>query len=751
MKKIKIAVVCTYPPRECGIGTFSKNLINALQKQHECAMEIFVVAMQSPKDEYEFPEIVQYVIRQEHQRDYINAAEYINFSGADICLIQHEYGIYGGESGVFLLSLIHELSIPFYATLHTILETPSFNEKSIIKNVASKAVQLIVMSEKAVSFLTNCYGVAAEKITLIQHGVPDFNIKYRESSKTELNLQNKKVLLTFGLLNRNKGIETVIKALPDVVRKHNDVIYVIMGKTHPMVKMLSGEEYRNYLLRLIEKANIEKYIHFYDKFVTESELIKYLSAADVYVTPYLNKRQITSGTLSYAVGAGAAVLSTPYWHAEEMLAQERGFLFDFGNYSQLSELLLKVLDNPDLLKKTRERAYTYGRKIIWPVIGLEYIKLFNKQSSSLTVNNAGDKEIFPINPAHMPVFSLDHIKRLTDNTGIIQHARYSIPNLKEGYCTDDNARALILSLIAYRQKADNESFRLMEIYLKFLMYMQNDDGTFRNFLSFDKKFLDEKGTDDSFGRAIWALGYLVHYSSREATFSIGLEMFNKSLPQVESIRSIRAIAFCAIGLSYFLYRFPDNEFCSQLLSKKIKCIIDAYDAESGMDWKWFEPVIAYANGIIPLALLHAYNVLRVDRYKLIAFESIAFLEKIKFSSEYLRVIGNEGWYPRGGKPALYAQQPVNAMAMVLLFHKAYSVTKDKAWLVKMFKAYKWFLGDNFLHMPLYDFETKGCNDGLEKDRVSRNQGAESTIAYWISHIDVLIAHEEMLYNHSRKE
>ncbi len=750
MKKLKIALICTYPPRECGIATFSQNLLKALVKQHLPKADVFVTAMQSPMDRYSYPEIVECVIRQEHQRDYIEAAGYINYSGADICLIQHEYGIYGGESGIYLLSLIHNLKIPVYATLHTVLEAPSFNEKIIIQEIAAKAEKLIVMSNKAIQFLTNTYGVPAEKIKLIQHGVPDINYKHGLRCKQALNLEDKKTLLTFGLLNRNKGIETVIRALPDLIKKHPNLTYIILGKTHPHVLKYSGEEYRNYLIRLVEKLELEDHVHFHDEFVSEKELVLYLSAADIYITPYLNKRQITSGTLSYAIGSGAAVISTPYWHAEEVLADDRGYLFDFNNSQQLSGILMQLLDNPRQLEHTRRLAYAYGRRTTWSVIGKEYLSEFNRclKQQSKQVKNIDSP--LPFTPTGMPEFSLEHIIRLTDDTGIVQHARYSIPNLKEGYCTDDNARALITTIMAYRQEEDPEAFRLIGIYLKFLMYMQNEDGTFRNFLSFDRKFLDEKGTEDSFGRSVWALGYLIHYPPNEVLFQIGREMFEKALPNIDNIKSIRAIAFCIIGLAFFLYRYPDNERCAQIMKKQAQLLVSAYKSERTEDWHWFESVIAYANGMIPLALLHSYKVLRNEEYKTIALEALAFLERTKFKNDYLSVIGSNGWYPKDGKPALAAQQPVNAMGMVLLYHTAYSLTKDRSFLEKMYLAYNWFLGENFLRMPLYDFETKGCNDGLEKDRVSRNQGAESTLAFSIAHMTVLIAHEELLYDLSKK-
>jgi hypothetical protein len=344
----------------------------------------------------------------------------------------------------------------------------------------------------------------------------------------------------------------------------------------------------------------------------------------------------------------------------------------------------------------------------------------------------------------MPAFTLEHIVRLTDETGIIQHARYSVPFLKDGYCTDDNARALMMTLMAYRQEKSPEAVRLMGIYLRFLMYMQTDEGGFRNLLSFNRTYLDEDGTDDSFGRTVWALGYLVRHPPNEVTFQIGREMMERAIPHVNRIRSLRAMSFCIAGLVHFLARYPDHEACLRLVRERSQVILESYRDESSEDWHWFEPVIAYDNGIIPMALLLAWEVLRKDELKTVALEAVGFLETFKFRDGYLNIVGSDGWYPKGGHPALAAQQAVNAMAMTLYYQTAYSVTRDRSCLRKMYQCYKWFLGDNFLRMPLYDFESKGCNDGLEKDQVNRNQGAESSLAFLISHMAVLAGYEDGL-------
>jgi glycosyltransferase involved in cell wall biosynthesis len=569
--------------------------VDADGKKHEG----IVVAINDLNLNYEYPEVVKFTIRQEHQRDYIQAAKFINYSGSDICILEHEYGIYGGESGVYILPLLHRLEIPLMVTLHTVLKNPSYIEKAILQEIGKMADMIVVMSQKAISFLTDVYQIPFEKIVQLEHGVPDLKFS-PELIKKEFNLEKKKVLLTFGLISRNKGIETVIRALPQVVAKHSNTIYLILGKTHPNVIRHSGEEYRNYLKILIKTLNLENNVFFFNEFVNQKDLFRYLYATDIYITPYLNEAQITSGTLSYAVGTGAAVLSTPYWHAQELLADGRGRLFDFNNFNQLAEILLELLDKPDLLKTLRKKAYDYGRNITWPKIGKKYVIVAEKIVAEKPVKIV-QKET-NIDPLLLPEFSLGHIRRMTDWTGIIQHAKYGIPNLKEGYCLDDNARALLMVLMAYRQKKDPLALELLPIYLSYIHYMQNKDGTFRNFLSFKRDYLDEVGSEDSFGRAVWALGYLLGNSPNDAYYQSGRMIFFEASQNFEKLQSIRGIANTMIGICYYLMTNKSDESMTEVLRKLTFRIIEQYDSESSPDWKWFEPILCYDNGILPLSL-----------------------------------------------------------------------------------------------------------------------------------------------------
>ena len=503
---MKYTFIASYPPRECGIGTFTNNLFKSILNSNPKENEGVIVALSDHDALYKYPEEVKLVIRQDHQIDYLEAVEYINLSGSDICILEHEFGIFGGRDGDYILPLLHKLQIPLVVTLHTILKTPSYSQKATLSKICQIADKVVVMSHKAIEFLVDVYHVPQEKIALIEHGVPDIHFN-PEHCRKEFNLMKKKVLFTFGFLGRNKGVETVIKALPKIVEKHPNLLYIVLGKTHPNVLRESGEEYRISLMRMAKSLNVEKNVVFLNKFLDEQELFKYLYACDVYITPYPHEAQITSGTLSYAVGIGAGVVSTPYWHAEELLANGRGKLFNFNDPSNLSSTLLDLFDHPEKLQAIKQRAYDYGLGITWPKTGDKYCKVAQEiVKVAAKETEAVHKEMDLL---VLPSFSLKHINRMTDDTGIIQHAKFGIPNLKEGYCMDDNARALLMATMNYRQLKDPRSLELSTIYLSYIHYMQNPDGTFRNFLSFNRRFLDELGSEDSFGRTIWALGFLL--------------------------------------------------------------------------------------------------------------------------------------------------------------------------------------------------------------------------------------------------
>jgi glycosyltransferase involved in cell wall biosynthesis len=739
---MKLAFIGTYPPRECGIGTFTNNLFKSMavnSENREPGYEGFVIALNEIDLTYNYPEEVKLTIRQEHQEDYLQAVKFINLSGSDLCILEHEFGIFGGQNGVYILPLLHRLEVPLIVTLHTILKNPSYNEKAVLQEICKMAHKIVVMSHKAIEFLKSIYNVPVEKIVFIEHGVPDIHFS-QEKSKKEFKLDSKKVLLTFGFIGRNKGIETVLKALPKVVEKHPNVIYIVLGKTHPNVMRHSGEEYRIFLMRLVKGLQLEKHVLFLNEFINTQDLFKYLSASDIYITPYLNEAQITSGTLSYAVGVGSAVISTPYWHATELLAEGRGRLFNFNDSDELTSTLTELLDKPEELNELKRKAYDYGRKITWPKTGEKYVALAeNILKNGYEVITKTDTVLDSL---ILPPFSLIHINRLTDDTGIIQHAKFGIPNLKEGYCLDDNARALLMVLMAYRQMKDIRALELSPIYISYIHYMQNANGTFKNFLSFNRNYLDEVGSEDSFGRTIWALGYLLGNAPNDAYYQTGKLLFFNASPNFEKLKSIRSIANTMIGISYYLKSNPFDDTMTERLRNLANILLNHYNENETPDWKWFESLLAYDNGILPLALLHSAEILNDDKITKTALQSMNFLTKHTLKDNYLSIIGNEKWYKKEGERSVFAQQPIDAMAMVLMYHQAFHVTKDKDYLNKLYTSFLWFLGENDLRMSLYDFETQGCCDGFESYGVNRNQGAESSLAYLISHLTVLQAYEE---------
>lgn len=745
---MKIVFIGSYPPRECGIGVFTNDLYksmvgvtnfsNTIDMVNEDAVEGYVVAMSDHDLSYQYPEEVKFIIRQEHQRDYLKAVQFINLSGADVCILEHEFGIFGGQNGMYVLPLLHRLEIPLIVTLHTVLEKPNYNEEAVLKQICKMAYRIIVMSHKAIEFLTHVYEIEKTKIELVEHGVPEI-LYNQELCKKKFKLENKKFLLTFGIISRNKGIETVIKALPKVIDKHPEVVYMVLGKTHPNVLYNSGEEYRNYLHLLVKSLKLEDHVVFLNEFIDQKELFKYLSASDIYITPYLNEAQITSGTLSYAVGVGSAVISTPYWHATELLAEGRGRLFDFNDAEGLSGILMELLNDPEALKNLRKKALDYGKTLTWTKSGEKYLAIVLATISANPIVNSRPET--SIDPLLLPPFSLAHIRRLTDDTGIIQHAKYGIPNLKEGYCLDDNARALLMVLMAYQETKDKSALDLAPIYLSYIHYMQNEDGTFKNFLSFSRQFLDQVGSEDSFGRTIWALGYLLGNAPNDAYYQTGKLVFFDAAPNFEKIQSIRAIANTILGISYYLKANPNDVAMTQTLESLAEKLVYHYEANSNQNWQWFESILTYDNGILPLALLHAAEILKKDHITKIAMDTMEFLTEVTFKDNYLSIIGNEDWYTKGGTRSMFAQQPVDAMAMILMYQQAFQLTQDQLYLTKLFSCFMWFLGENDLRMSLFDFDTKGCCDGFDSFGINRNQGAESSLAYLISHLIVLQAFE----------
>ncbi|MFC6100993.1 glycosyltransferase family 4 protein [Olivibacter domesticus] len=730
---MKVVYISTYVPRECGIGTFTNNLLESAKNIiQEVDIDYEVVAINDAGQLYQYPPEVKFIIQQENQEEYLTASDYINDT-ANCCVLEHEYGIFGGQSGIYILPLLSRLRIPLVVTLHTVLEKPSYNERAVLTEICKMASSVVVMSNKAIGLLQRVYNVPIEKIIYIPHGVPVFH-QQQVAAKEDLNLMNKEILLTFGFIGRNKGIETVIKALPKVISRFPNIRYIVLGKTHPNVLKHSGEEYRAYLENLVDQLSLNKHVLFINEFIDQEGLLSYLSACDIYITPYINEAQITSGTLSYAIGAGAAVLSTPYWHAKELLKDGKGRLFGFKDIDGLSSLLTELLGDPTKLKELRETASYYGQQITWPKVAEKYINIFNSTVNAVHIHTP--KKSVELNLEKLPAFSLEHIKRLTNHVGIIQHATYALPNYKEGYCLDDNARALLISLMAYKEYKDPMALSLMPTYLGYIHYMQRTDGKFQNFLSFNNGFLDKIGSEDSFGRAIWALGYLFNTAPCDGYYQLGNEMFFKAVQNFDSLRSIRGIAYTIIGICFYLEYNPNDEGMIERMRNLIQQIINEYNISATERWHWFEPLLAYDNAILPLCLLQSAKFLNDDTIISIGLKTMTFLENIILKNGYLSIVGNQKWYHKDKNISKFGQQPLDVLATVLMFDQAFQLTGQKEYLEKMYISFMWFFGENDLRISLYDYETKGCCDGLENYGVNRNQGAESTLSYLIAYTTV---------------
>ena len=720
---MKVICIGNYPPRKCGIATFTENLVKSMLQAANIDVKnltVEIIAMNDHDQIYDYNEIVVKHINDQVLSEYLEAAEYINNSGAEVCLLEHEYGIFGGDSGLLLLRLLRRINIPIVTTLHTVLQSPTFIQKEVLKTIAKYSSKLVVMSNLAIKFLKEIFEIPENKIFKIEHGVPDYKAYADKKTIKPKEFVNRKVILTFGLIGRSKGIEVALRALPKVVKKHPELLYIILGKTHPHVIKHAGEEYREFLTQLTKDLKIEDNVLFENRYVDEEELIHYLLASDIYITPYHNKAQITSGTLTYAVGGGSAVISTPYWHAEELLANDTGILFEFGDTKQLSKIINDLLDHPEKLKTYQEKAYNYGLTIAWPIIGKQY----NQCLKDAIDQFEGQKEYYKI-----PPLKRLHLKRLTDKTGIIQFAKGSLPDYNTGYCLDDNARALLLCLRAYKRFKDDNFLQLIYRYSTYLIFMRNKNGSYKNYLSYNKEFIDQTGSDDSFGRTIWALGYLIRYAPNDSILQIGHEMFVRSIGWFNELKHVRGWANTILGLYHYIKKYPDREEFSLRLNDLSKKMAAAFYKFSEDDWYWYEDILTYDNGLLPAAMYRAYEVLHNEEYLEIAEKSTQFLERKCFTEGYLRIIGNREWYPMFGEFAVYGQQPIDAAAMVILYHCKYQALQDEDATIKLKMCFEWFLGKNDHNIPIYDEETGGCNDGLEELTINRNQGAESTISY----------------------
>ena len=618
-----VAVIGNYLPRQCGIATFTTDLVEGLSAEAP-DIHCWAAAMNDKPEGYAYPEKVRFEINQNKLSDYTVASQFLNISQTDIVCVQHEYGLFGGPAGSHLLKLLGDLRMPVVTTLHTVLKDPAPEYRAVMCKIADLSDKLVVMSRKAFDFLKDIYAVPEEKIVFIHHGIPDTPFIDPSFYKDKFGVEGKKVVLTFGLLSPNKGIENVLQALPAVIKKHPDAVYIILGATHPHILKNHGDAYRIMLQQLVRKLDIGEHVIFQNRFVELKELCEFLGIADLYVTPYLEEAQITSGTLAYAMGTGKAVISTPYWYATEMLAENRGRIVPFHNPDAMAEQIIDLLDNDVERHAMRKKAYMFSRDAIWKEVSRKYLQVFSEVRQNRTRNprprHSYIESIKAITNFELPEIKLDHLKALTDDTGILQHANYTIPDRTHGYCTDDNARALLVAAMGQKYLPTN-GFGLDFLsghYLGFLLYAYNErNGRFRNFMTYSRQWMEEIGSEDAHGRAIWCLGNAVDFLDDSGHLAMSTTLFNKALRAVENFQSPRAIAFSLVGVHAYLHKFSGDSDVRRIRGVLADRLFNQFKNNGTDDWPWLENALNYANGKLPHALLmsgKSDTTQRHDRY-----------------------------------------------------------------------------------------------------------------------------------------
>jgi glycosyltransferase involved in cell wall biosynthesis len=739
----RIAFIGNYLPRQCGIATFTTDLCEAIAAEHPDTTCI-AVPVNDVEEGYAYPPRVRFELTEKDLQSYRRAADFLNINSVDLVCLQFEYGIFGGRAGSHILALLRDLRVPTVTTLHTILREPDGHQRRVLQEVAALSDRVVVMSKRGAEFLQEIYQVSPEKIDLIPHGIPDLPFVDPSFHKDLFGVEGKIVLLSFGLLSANKGIENVISALPAILAKHPNVVYFIVGATHPHVMRHDGETYRFSLQWLAQEKGVEGQVIFYNRFVSLEELVEFIGAADIYITPYLNPAQIVSGTLAYTVGAGKAVISTPYWYAEEMLADERGALVPFRDPVALAEQVIDLLDNEAKRHGMRKRAYLYGREMIWPQVARRYMESFQRARAERRHFTPPGFVVKPLDerPAELPPLKLDHLRRMTDDTGMFQHAIFTVPNYHEGYTIDDNARALTVSTLL-EELGSEETADLMPRYCAFVWYAFNSKtGRFRNFMNYQRNWLEENGSDDSHGRALWALGTVLGRSNTPALQNMAGWVFEKSLPAVLDTTSPRAWAFALIGINEYLQRFAGDRTITQAREVLAGRLVELYRKNRTGEWHWYEESLTYCNAALPHALLMCGQGIPNNDMTEAGLESLSWLADLQRAEEaggHFVPIGSNGFYQRGGVRARFDQQPVEAQAMVSACLEAHRSTGDKIWYKEARCAFDWFLGRNDLNLPIYDPTTGGCRDGLHPDRPNQNQGAESSLAFLQAVLELRLA------------
>jgi glycosyltransferase involved in cell wall biosynthesis len=744
----RIAVIGNYLPRQCGIATFTTDLCAAISAEYGTA-RLLALPVNDTEDGYNYPARVRWSLAQDELKSYREAAEFLNFNNIDMVCLQHEYGIFGGPAGSHILQLLRGLKMPVVTTLHTVLREPNPDQLTVMEEIAKLSDRLIVMSQLSSQFLQEIFKVPGSKIDMVPHGVPDLPFLDPNFYKDRFGVEGKAVLLTFGLLSPNKGIENVIQALPQILSRHKNVAYMVAGATHPHVLRREGEQYRAHLQALAKEVGVESNVFFHNRFVSPEEMVEFIGAADIYITPYRHEAQVVSGTLAYALGAGKAIISTPYWHAIELLDDRRGVLVPFQDPDAIAKKTVELLDTPAIRHAMRKRAYLFAREMVWKRVAQGYMESFARVRSdrmeSPQVRFSARLAQKKLNL--LPELNLKHFNRLTDDTGMLQHAIFTIPNYAEGYTTDDNARALIFAVLLeqmgkeqpgkeqHHEPAQDSSFR----YLAFLQHAFNPaSGRFRNFLGYDRRWNETEGSEDCHGRALWGLGTVIGRSRDQGLRSAAGRLFEFSLPAVMEFSSPRAWAYALLGIQEYLDSYSGDRDAQKIRSVLGTRLLEMYESIRSPDWKWFENILAYGNARLPQAMLLVGSACSDDHMVSAGLEALDWLLTTQHceTNGHFVPIGSQGFYRQGGEKARFDQQPLEAAGTVSACLQAYRITGDGRWRSQAWSAFNWFLGDNDLQLPLYDSITGGCRDGLHPDRANENQGAESTLSFLMALLEM---------------
>jgi glycosyltransferase involved in cell wall biosynthesis len=736
-----IAFVGDYIPRRCGIATFTADICEAVAAEFP-QTQCIVGSVNDRPEGYEYPPRVRFEIDEQELDSYRRAAEFLNINNVEVVSVQHEFGIYGGPAGGHLLSFLREVRKPVVTTLHTVLSEPNADQRAVMQQLDLLSNRFIVMAERGQRMLETIYGVAPEKIDLIPHGVIDMPFIDSNFYKDVFGVEGKTVLLTFGLLSPNKGIEYVIDALPAILQRHPNVVYLVLGATHPHLLAHEGEAYRRRLEKLAAERGVADQVIFHNRFVTIEELKEFIGAADIYITPYLNEAQVTSGTLAYTYGSGKAIISTPYWHAQELLAGERGVLVPFRDAPAIAEGVNHFLSNPTLMTAMRKRAWKAGREMIWPVVARRYMESFERARASLSVPSVETVAVRTMENANypMPPLKLDHLFKMSDHTGIFQHAIYNVPNYHEGYCTDDTARAFIFTVLLQELGGppQPEIERLASSYLAFLWYaFDANTCRFRNFMNHHREWIERAGSEDSHARALWAVGTALGRSHDPGHRNLCALLFQRGLPPVARFSSPRAWAFALLAIHEYLRAFSGDRVVSQMRDVLAGQLVGLFRANAAPGWQWFERIATYDNAKLSHALILSGHWTSNGEMLEIGLSSLRWLlEAQTAGGGHFAPIGCHGFWRQGMEMARFDQQPLEAHATLSACLEAFAVTRDEYWQRAAHRCFEWFLGRNDLGQSLYDPTTGGCRDALLQDHLNQNQGAESSLAFYLSRAEL---------------